>query len=81
MFINKNRLENVRRVLARNTRAANVYSFVCERYHNVKYKNSPYYMGSVLWDNLLILKRQCLNTLDYRKYLKRIYCKYKDNIL
>ena len=71
MFINKNRHENVRRVHARNTRAAKVYSFVRERYHNVKYKNSPYYRESLLWDYLLITTRQCLNKLDYRKSLKK----------
>ena len=48
LFIYKNRHDDDRRVHARNTRAANVYSFVREVYHNVKYKNSPYYKGSLL---------------------------------
>ena len=37
LSIYKNR-HDVRRVHARNTQAANVYSFVRERYHSVKYK-------------------------------------------
>ena len=40
MFICKLRHENIRRIHGRNTRAANVYSFTRERYHNDKYKNN-----------------------------------------
>ena len=48
MLIHKSRHDNVRRLHARNTRAANVYSFTRERYHNNKYKNSPFYKGALL---------------------------------
>ena len=57
LFIYNDRCTGIRRIHARNTRAANVYSFVSERYHNVKYKNSPYYKGSLLWDTLPVMTK------------------------
>ena len=81
LFIYKNRHVNARRVHARNTRAAEVYSFVRERYHNIKYKNSPYYKGSLLWDTLPIPTRLCLNITDFRNCLRRIYHRYNGKIL
>ena len=78
MFMYKERHENVRRVYPRNTRAAHVYSFVQERYHNVKYKNSSYYKGSLLWDTLPVDTRRCMNILDLKKSIKQIYSKYDD---
>ena len=81
LFIHKARHLDARRIYPRNTRAANVYSFVCERYHNVKYKNSPYYKGSLLWDSLPIATRRCLNIMDYKKSLKMLYRNYNDIIL
>ena len=61
MFIYKNRHENVHRTHGRNTQAANIYSFTHELYHNNKYKNSPYYKGALLWDNLPASAKQSLN--------------------
>ena len=73
MFIYKQRHFDIRRVHARNTRAANVYSFVRERYNNVKYKNSPYYKGSLLWDKLPVAARNCDIIVEYKKYLNNEY--------
>ena len=72
LFIYKNRHDDDSRVYARNTRAANVYSFVCEVYHNVKYKNSPYYKGSLLCDNLPVLVKRSLNIIDSKNFIKHI---------
>ena len=47
VFIYKTRHDDIRKIHARNTRGANVYSFVRERYNNVKYNNSPHYKGSL----------------------------------
>ena len=80
MFIYKNRHVDARRVYARNTRAAEVYSFVRERYHNVKYKNSSYFKGSLLWDTLPVQTRSCLNITDFRNSLRRLYPKYNSII-
>ena len=78
LFIYKNRHEYVRRVYARNTRAANVYTFARQRFHNIKYKNSSYFKGSLLWDMLPVMTRNCLNVSDYLNSLKRTYSKYND---
>ena len=53
MFIHKSNVVNLR-VLARNTRAAQRSQFYVERYNNIKYKNSPFYKGSELWNLLPI---------------------------
>ena len=76
MFIFKSRHNDIRREHARNTRAANVYSFVRERYNNVKYKNSPYFKGSLLWDTLPIETCNSNNILDFKKTLATIYRDY-----
>ena len=56
MFIHKKR-HDVAHVHRRRTRAAQNLSFVRERYNCLKYKNSPYYKGALLWDSLRILVR------------------------
>ena len=81
LFIYKNRHVDAHRIYARNTRAADVYSSVRERYHNVKYKNSPYYKGSLSWETLPVVTRCCQNIIDYKNSLKRIYTRYDGNIL
>ena len=80
LFIYKNRHVDARRVYPRNTRAANIFSFVREMYHNVKYSNSPYYKGSLLWHGLPDITKCCLNITDYNNSLKRIYNKYSHDI-
>ena len=54
LFIHKGRCTGIRRIHARNIRAANVH----KSSHNVKYKNSPYYKGSLLWDTLPVMTRR-----------------------
>ena len=80
MFIYKSRHESIRRIHARNTRGANIYSFLRERYNNVKYWNSPYYKGSLLWDTLPMDTRRMDNILDFKKSLSRIYHQYDPTI-
>ena len=80
MFIYKERHDNVRRVYNRRTRAANVYSFVRERYNCVKYRTSPYYKGSLLWDTLPPEMKICRTLLDFKKGLKNIYSVYNATI-
>ena len=78
LFIYKTRQDNIRRVHGRNTRAANVYSFTCERYNNVKYRNSPFYKGAILWDNLPVYIKQCTTILQFKNSLKTVYNQYND---
>ena len=78
MFIYKNRHIDIRRIHGRNTRAAGVYSFTRERYHNVKYRNSPFYKGALLWDTLPVNARQCLTIIEFKKHLANVYTQYED---
>ena len=78
MFIYKGRHDDVRRVHNRRTRAAEVYSFARERYSSVKYKNIPYYKGSLLWDSFPADIRNSLSLLEFKRKLKMIYKEYTD---
>ena len=73
MFVYKLRHVNIRRVHGRNTRAANVYSFTRECYHNNKYKNSPFYKGALLWDKLPVSAKQCVTLIEFKKSLNCVY--------
>ena len=53
-----------------------VFSFIRERYNNVKYKTSPYYKGSLLWDILPIGIRSSENILEFKKGLSRVFHRY-----
>ena len=75
MFNHKKSL-NVRRVHARNTRNALRFTFYTERYHNVKYKNSPYYIGSELWNSLPLATINSDTIFEFKKCLKGIYRAY-----
>ena len=75
MFIFKDRHVDARRVFHRRTRAAGVYNFVCERYNCVKYRSSPYYKGSLLWDNLSPEMKGC-QMLEFKKGLRKEYPTY-----
>ena len=39
----------------------------------MKYKNSPYYKGALLWDKLSISARNSISMLDFEKHLKSTY--------
>ena len=51
MFIHKMN-HSVQRPFNRATCVADRFKFYLERYDNVKYRNSPYYKGSDMWDTL-----------------------------
>ena len=80
MFIYKNRHADIRRVHGRNTRAANVFSFTRERYHNNKYRNSPYYKGALLWETLPMTTKRCTTMLEFKKSIRNEFKKYDDII-
>ena len=80
LFIYKTRHDDIRRIHVRNRRGANVYSFVTGCYNNVKYKNSPYYKGLIIWDSLPI-KARSENVMEIRKALLRIYLHYDPQLI
>ena len=78
MFMYKNRHYDVRRVHNRRTRAAELYSFIRERYNCTKYRTSPYYKGSLLWDVLPVEAKRTESLLEFKKCLKKVYKTYDD---
>ena len=77
MFIHKMN-NNVQRPILRATRGADRYRFNLERYNNVKYKNSPYYKGSELWDTLPLTTVDCDSVFEFKQLLKKRYVIYLD---
>ena len=69
MYIHKNS-SDVARIHNRNTRGADRYHFYLERYNTVKYKNSPYYKGSELWDMLLLSTIESETLFNFKCCLK-----------
>ena len=64
----------------RDTRVARQFSFVRERYNCIKYKNSPYYKGALLWDSLPVIARNSVNLLEFKKQLKVVYRAYDNRL-
>ena len=80
MFQHKTDVINLRRH-NRNTRAAARDHFYVERYNNVKYKNSPFFKGSELWDELPNDIIACDSIFQFKKKLKCKYTIYCDTIV
>ena len=79
ILVDKQRF-SVARIHERTTRAAGIFSFVRERYNCVKYRNSPYYKGAVLWDGLPLIVKNSGNLLEFKKHSKGMYKKYDKEI-
>ena len=71
LMYNHKARHNVRRPVVRLTRNAERYTFHTERYNNVKYKNSPYYKGSTIWDTLPRAIVDCDNVFEFKKSVKK----------
>ena len=80
MFIHKQR-HDVARVHGRNTRAAQIFEFIRERYNCNKYKNSPYYKGALLWDKLPVVVKNSTHLLEFKKHLKTVYRNFDNQIV
>ena len=80
MYLHKQNVDNLR-VYNRNTRAARRDHFHIERYHNVKYKNSPFYKGAELWDLLPVDIVLSDSIFQFKKELKRKYTIYCDTTI
>ena len=71
---------DVARVHGRMTRAAQHFAFARERYHCIKYKNSPYYKGALLWDSLPIETCNSICLLDFKRRLNTTYKTFDNRI-
>ena len=71
LMYNHKKCLDVRRVANRFTRNANRFIFYTERYNNVKYRNSPYFKGAEMWNNLPIETIHSDNIFEFKKCLKK----------
>ena len=67
------------RVYIRNTREADHIVFRVERYENMKYKNSPYYVGSELWSDLPLDVVHSPTLQQFKLALKKLYKTNKED--
>ena len=51
-------------------RAAQQLYLILKKYNCVKYKNSPYHKGALLWDNLPIVVRNSTSLLEFNRQLE-----------
>ena len=72
--INPNNL----RIAPRQTRGADHEQFLVERYDNLKYKNSAYYKGAVLWKLLPHDIATSESMFQFKKSLKSRYKTFVD---
>ena len=70
LMYNHKKRHTVRRPTVRVTRNANRFTFYTEHYNNVKYKNSPYFKGSELWNTLPNATIDCDTIYEFKKYRK-----------
>ena len=81
MYLHKSNVDNLR-VPNRNTRAAQRDQFYAERYNNFKYKNSPFYKGSEVWNLLPRENVESESIFQFKQYLlKRTYTVYCDTTI
>ena len=64
---------DVQHIFHRATRGADRYKFEVERYNMIKYKNSPYYKGSELWD---ALPRQTIESTCFTEFKRNLMGRY-----
>ena len=80
MYIHKQRFTSAR-IHEKITRAAGIFSFLSKRYNCVKYKNSSYYTGAILWDGLPNVVKNSLTLLEFKKHLNVVYRRYDDTMM
>ena len=80
MYIYRN-FVNIQRIFARNTRQGERYNFRVDNYQSRKYKNSPYFKGTVLWD---LLPNDVINLptiLEFKRAIKLRFMPFNEILL
>ena len=47
----------------------------------IKYKNSPFYKGALLWDTLPRQMKQFMSLIEFKKSLNNVYLRYDDKLI
>ena len=80
MYIYK-KFVNVERVFARNTRQGCRYNFRLDNHQSTKYKNSPYFKGTVLWDRLPDTTIGLGSLLEFKREIRKCFCPFNESLL
>ena len=80
MYIYK-KFVNVERVFARNTRQGCRYNFRLDNHQSTKYKNSPYFKGTVLWDRLPDTTIALGSLLEFKREIRKCFCPFNESLL
>ena len=80
MYIYK-KFVNVERIFARNTRQGRRYNFRVANYQSSKYKSSPYFKGTILWDGLPDHVIALPTLLEFKRDLKTRISPFNDQLL
>ena len=67
-----------RKIVARNLRSNNKYIFKTDNEIGTKYQRSPYYQGTLLWNELSAHVQFADNVYEFKKLIKRRYRKYEN---
>ena len=79
MYIYKN-FANVERIFARNTRQGRRFNFCVDNY-KYKYKSSPYFKGTILWDRLPDDVMALPTLLKYKKDIRPCFSVFNEDML
>ena len=62
-------------------RQGNRYHFRVENYQGGKYKSSPFFKGTILWDSLPDEIITCPTIKEFKLKLRRLYTPFDDRLL
>ena len=79
MYVHKG-FSNVERVFARNTRQGHRYNFRTENDQSSKYKSSPYFKGSTMWDKLPLDVIRAPTLCEFRIKKRRIFTPFNEKL-
>ena len=79
MYIYRN-FVNVQREFARNTRQGERYNFRVDNYQSSKYKNSPYFKGTILWDSLPNDVINMPTLLEFKRAVRNRFSPFNGNL-
>ena len=80
MYIYKN-CRNVERIFPRNTRQGERYHFRTDNYQSGKYKSSPYFKGTLLWDSLAVDVITQPTLLEFKRTIKIHFSPFNETLL
>ena len=72
---------NVERAFARNTRQGRRFNFRLDNYQSGKYKNSPYFKGTILWDRLPDDMITITTLLEFKRRIKPLFSPFNEDML